>query len=332
MLIKHPSLAANLNHKLHAIYVLLGQEHYLVNDAAFSIKKAWRQKGETDETTLHLNAASDWNMLLEEANSYSLFSELVMLDARCDKKSIDTAGKEILNTYLQQINPRCLIILRAPNITAKQLQWLTNNEHIVIVQVYALPPAALQNWIRGQLQASSINFQSEIPALIHQYTQGNMLACAQVIEKLKLISNADEALTPSDVLEQLIDQCDYQLYELADACLTANGKKAIHLLRRASLDHTEPTLILWLFSQEIRLLIQLSHLLKQAVAFTAACNQLKIWPQRANLYQTTLARISPDKLYQLLHFSAQVDEQIKSNRSERVWHAFEQMALTLCSK
>jgi len=332
MLIKYQALASNLKNKLHAVYVLIGQEHYLLNDAVYSIKKAWKQQGDSDDKTLHLNTSTDWAMLLEEANSYSLFSELVLLDARFDKKTIDSAGKGVLTQYIEHINTRCLIVLRAPNLQARQLQWLSNHQQVLIVQAAPLTAAALKSWIISQLQTRSIRHEPEVPALIHQYAEGNMLACAQVIERLALISSPQLTLSTSDVMDQLIDQCDYQLYELADACLAANSEKAIHLLRQACLNRTEPTLILWLFTQEIRLLIQLSHKLKQLVAFNTACSQLKIWPQRAKLYQMSLARMPLARLYQLLHRSKELDEKIKSSQNHHIWDLFEQLVLEMGKK
>lgn len=330
MNIKYQALTQNLRQKLYSLYILTGSDHYLLNDAAITIKKAWRQCGECDENTVQLNAPADWEQLREEANSYSLFSELVLLDARCDKKSIDAAGKKMLQHYIQNINSKCLIILRAPNVPSKSLQLLANNEHTVLVQIYPFSPSELQRWITTQLQHHAIRHEAQVPTLIHHYTQGNMLACAQVIEKLVLITNKNELLTKSMVLEQLSDQCDYQLYELAEACLSAHTEKAIHLLRQACQNKTEPTLILWLLSQEIRQLIQLDHLRKQAISLTTACTQLKIWPQRARSYETTLARVPLIKLQQLLHTCQQLDEQIKSNQSVAIWHGLENVALVLC--
>lgn len=330
MLIKYQALMLHLKKNIQAMYVLVGSDHYLLNDAAFNIKKAWRQRGETDEKTLHINTATDWTILQEEANSYSLFAEQVLLDARFDKKTIDAAGKAVLNQYLQNINPRCLIILHASAVPTKQLQWLSNHEHVTLVQASPLTGPALQSWIVTQLQQRSIGYDPQVPALIHQYTQSNLLACAQVIEKLALINDKATVLTLEDVRAQLIDQCEYQLYELADACLAANAVKALHLLRQANNNRTEPTLILWLLTQEIRQLIQLSHALKQHVAFSIACSQQKIWPQRTKLYETTLARLPLTRLYELLHDSKQLDEQIKSNQSQHVWNGFEQLALALC--
>ncbi|WP_133127319.1 DNA polymerase III subunit delta [Legionella nagasakiensis] len=330
MLIKYQALSTALKNNLHAVNILIGHDSYLLNDAALQIKKAWQKHTETDEKTLHINTMSDWTLLLEEANSYSLFAKQTLLNVYLDKKTIEKAGKEALKHYVSNINPRCLIILRAPQVPTKQLKWLTAYDNVMIVQVFPLTAAALQSWIAFQLNNYTLHYEPQIPALIHQYTQGNMLACAQVIEKLVLVHVGNEVLTEAHVMPHLTDQCDYQLYELADACLTAQIEKAIHLLRQAYYNRQEPTLILWLMTQEIRQLIQLSYKMQQSVSFSAACSQLNIWPQRTKLYQTASTRFSLNKLYQLLRLSKQLDEQIKSNQSNQIWHGLERLAILFC--
>ncbi len=101
----------------------------------------------------------------EEAYSYSLFSELVLLDIRFDKKTIDATGKNVFLHYLKNINPRCLIILRASTVPAKQMQWLATDEQVALVQIVSLTEAALQQWIRAQLQTRKIKHSPEIPEL-----------------------------------------------------------------------------------------------------------------------------------------------------------------------
>ena len=330
MQIKFQALVSHLQKKIQAVYVLQGTDQFLLNDAALSIKKAWRMRGETDEKICYINNPAEWHILQEEANSYSLFYEQVLLDIRFEKKTIDAVGKETINAYLKNINPQCLILLKAPAVPLKQMQWLSNNEHVTLVQASPLGGPALQSWITQQLKERSIAHAREAPALIYQYTQGNMLAAAQLIEKLALIADKTNPLTIEDIKAQLIDQCEYQLYELADACLTANPEKVLHLLRQARNNRTEPTLILWLLTQEIRQLIGLSHLIRQNMAFSTACTQQKIWPQRAHLYQKTMARLPQPTLYQLLQKSKELDELIKTSQSLQIWNEFEQLALTLC--
>ena len=327
MQINDQALGAHLQRTIKSIYILAGSDPYLLNEATLSIKTAWKKQGDTDQKLIHINNTADWQDLLQEANSYSLFSEQVLLDVRFDKKTLDSKGKRVLEDYLKNINPRCLLILRFESIPVKGLQWLANNENTVLVQVLPLADAALRRWITHQLQG--LRYAPDIPALIQQYTQNNMLACAQVIEKLAMTYDKDQEITAEALSTQLIDQCQYELYELAEACLSANVEKAIHLLRLACTNRTEPTLILWLFTQEIRQLIQLSYLQKQSISFASACSQLKIWPKKIKLYEKTLARLPLNTLHRLLAHSKVLDDKIKTSHHFPIWDAFETLALTI---
>lgn len=330
MIIKHASLEQSLRNTIAPLYCLTGQDHYLINEAALHIKKAWRSKGECDEKIIYINSTSDWALCIQEANSYSLFSPFVLLDIRYEKKSLDAAGKACIQAYLDNINPSSLILIQAMQLPVKQLQWLSSHKNAMLIQAIPLTATALQSWIANELQRKNIHYEPSVPALIHQYSQNNMLACAQVIEKLSLLNNTGLSFTTEMVMEHVTDQCDYPIYDLADACLSANTDKVIHLLRQISQNRGEPTFILWLLSQEIRQLIQLTQLINQSMTFNTACNQLKIWPQRAKLYEMTMKRLTLTQLYQLLQCCQQLDEQIKSSQNGQIWHGLEQLALSLC--
>ncbi|KTC65864.1 DNA polymerase III, delta subunit (plasmid) [Legionella adelaidensis] len=328
MLIKQQGLSHQLGHAHYAIYVLIGQEPYLLEISAQQIKNSWREKHPCDQKIIDITNAADWSQLLEEANSYSLFAEYVLLDVRYEKKNFEEAGKKALNNYLEHINSRSLILLRAANLPAKQLQWLSNHKDVLIVQSSALTPTALGAWVTQKLKEASISFEPGVAELIHRYAQGNMLACAQTVDKLRLM-NTKEVLTVKSLQEHLIDQCEFQTYELTEACLQGNYAQAIHILRWASKNKTEPTLLLWLLTQEIRVLIELHSLINAAYDFKSACAQLKIWPQRQGNYQRLVARLSLQTLYAQLELCKKIDDQIKTSQGSLIWIHLEKLILEI---
>lgn len=333
MLIKQQALSSHLRQKLAAFYIIFGQDYFLLNEAAESLKSAWYQanSNEVEESTIVIQNPSDWAIANDEANSYSLFTKATLIDLRYEKKTLESAAKDFLLQYLQNPNPFCLLILRAPSLPLKQLQAFTNQDNLHLIQAASLPASAMQYWIVENLKRRNIKFEQDLPILIQQFTQGNMLACAQLIEKLELIAEPNTLLTTKIASEQLVNQCEYQLYELADACLSHNFEKVIQLLRHASQSKIEPILVLWLLAQEIRLLIQLKELTtQQALPFNTATSQLKIWPQRAKLYQSCLNKIELTTLLQLLQFCKTIDERIKSTQNKQIWQSLEQIALSLC--
>ncbi len=330
MLIKYQALPSLLQKKPHALYVLIGNEPYLLNDAAVQIKQLCLKRGECEQTVLNIYSPADWSLLIAEANNYSLFSEYVLLDARYDKKTIDAAGKTALTDYIKDVNDRCMVILRAPLLAGKALQWLVDNPNVVVIQLYPLTAQALIQWISAQFISRGMRSEPSVPNLIYEYTQGNMLATAQLIDKLSLCCSSGDVVNTSLVKEHLIDQSHFELFELAAACLGADALKALRLLQQSRLDRTEPTIVLWILTQEIRLLIQLHDLLNQSFSINNACSQLKIWSSRIQLYAKAISRLTLEPLYQLLQECKQLDEMIKTTQSNQIWNKFDRVALALC--
>lgn len=330
MLIKQQMLAQQLQKKIAPLYVLIGQDNYLLQDSLTTIKKAIKKNHNFDEKIISIQSTNDWITIRDEANSYSLFADTVLLTIFFDKKSLDSTGKKILTEYLKSINERCFLIISAPNIPAKQLQWLSSHQQAVLTIAYPLNPESMKSWIQMQLKKHTLNFDSQVPELIHHYTQGNMLACVQAIEKIALASIPHSKITIHQAQEHLSNQCHNDLYEFVDACLLGQGDKAIQILRQAVDNKTEPTLILWLICNEIRLLMQLLQLLAQKIDLKNACQQLKIWSHRISLYQVCSNRCNTALLHQLHQYCYSIDEQIKSNLNTQVWNSLEVAALSLC--
>lgn len=331
MQIKHNSLSQHLSKKLFALYWFAGQETYLSEHSFKQTKDYLKKNQDCDETMLSIQAPDDWLLLSEEANNYSLFSERTLINIFYDKKSLDSTGKKIILEYLKNPNPRCSILIRTPNVPIKQLQWITATPEVLFVVHYPLNTQAMCQWIAEQFRNKHLTYEAGVPQLIEQYTQGNLLACAQAVEKISLNYSANSFITSEQALEHVFNQCEHTLYELTDSCLLGQKDKCIQILRHAANNKTEVILVLWMLTQEIRLLIQLHFLMHTThLELKPACSQLKIWPQRVGLYQSAIKRLNPELLHYLLQECLHSDEQIKSNSNGSIWHNMERIALGLC--
>jgi len=333
MLIKQSGFNLRLHKTLPAVFFLTGQEPLQLNNLALLIKKTWSQQADDDveQSIIHVNNAADWQIVAEEANSYSLFSSKVLIDVRFDKKTLDAAGKTTLERYLQEPNPRCLIMIRAPELPLKQLTAMTNHDAVHVMTIATPGANEVKQWINTRLNDMGARFDPNIPSLIQQYNEGNLLACSQLLDKLAILVEPATPLSIETVKEQLINQCEYSLYDLADACLNADAVKALLLLRQSAGNKTEPTLILWLLTQEIRLLLQLAPFAGQGATLRDKAAELKIWSSRQALYQKAAARQHVSHLTALLQFCNKLDSDIKTGQSHLIWNSFELIALSLCS-
>lgn len=321
----------HLKKKLAPLYILSGMNAWFLEDAARQIKNAYRLEADYEEKKMSLVSADDWDFFQEEANSYDLFSENTLIDASYDKKSLDAPAKSSLNRYLESVNPRCLILIRAAELPQKQLQSFAASEKAVIVLVSPLDAKAMRQWIIKELTVRNIKHDPQVPEIIQRHTEGNMLACAQAIEKISLTLRPDTLLGIDELLQQLSNQAQYQVFDLSAALLEGDPGKAISVLRQARDTGMEATLVLWAFSNEIRLILQLEDKIQRSTPFGEACRQLNIWSTKVRSYQNLLGRLNKTRLEQLLRTCHAIDEQIKSGQTLKIWHNFELMTLALCS-
>lgn len=331
MLIKQQQLSQYLQKKSASMYWLLGQDNYLIEASAKRIRTHLAQQGDIEEQSLVIQSTDDWKHLVEAANHYSLFSELNVLHAVYEKKTLDAAGKKIITDYLKSLNPKSIVIIKAPHMPAKQLSWLNNHEQVTLVLNYPLTAEAMQQWIIEQFKINQLHYEHDVPQLIYQHTQGNMLACAQSIEKISLAHGTNSHITKQQALEHLLNQCEHSLFDLVEACLQGQADKSIQILRQVMEQKTEATLVLWLLTQEIRTLLQLIDLTQKKTDFNSACAQLKIWTQRMPWYRISLSRLNEPVLRILLHQALLIDGCIKSNASSQVWNQLEQLILYFCN-
>ena len=333
MLIKQNGFNLILPAKLPSLFVLNGAEVLLIERFTQQFKHAWlKDKAESVEYhRINIAQTSDWEEVALAFNNYSLFSSVTVIEATYDKKSLDQDSKNFLRDYLERCDPDCLLLLHLPQLTNASLKFLADNPQAAHTAVKIPEKGLVERWISDELLSHFKQFAQTVPRLIYQYTQGNLLACSQVIEKIKLTEDATETLTDQGALKQLENQCNYQLYELSDLCLSGDAGKALLVFRYGLENRIERTLILWILAQEIRLLIQLNEFTtNQKKTWQSALTQLKIWPSRAHFYQKALLRLNHATLTRLLTWCTQLDRLIKTSQTNQIDSTFELLIVSIC--
>jgi DNA polymerase III delta subunit len=107
MLIKNTALDFQWQKKFPAVFLLLGSDPMQTEAVATALIEAWQRQypGEVDKKVCYVMDSSDWAEVAGEANSYSLFATVSLLDIRFDKKTFDAATKKFLAAYLLKYRP-----------------------------------------------------------------------------------------------------------------------------------------------------------------------------------------------------------------------------------
>jgi DNA polymerase-3 subunit delta len=324
-------LGRHLEQGLAPLYLISGDEPLLVDEACAAVRARARALG-YERQVATVEAGFDWHDFAAALSSPSLFATRSLHELRLPTaKPGDTGAKMLVR--LAELSPPdtvLLVITGKLDKATQQSKWASALEDAgVHVQIWPLEPARLPEWIAERLRTRGLKAEPAVAELLAQYTEGNLLAAAQEIDKFALLFG-EGAIRLADVRDDLSDDTRFTVYGLADACLAGDAAGMLRILTRLRTEGTEPILALWALAREARALTQMALLLADGKSEAAVMQTFRVWQQRKTLVGRALKRLSARQCLGLLVRAAQVDKVLKGRASGDGWHELELLALAFC--
>jgi DNA polymerase-3 subunit delta len=338
MLINTTALNSHLQQPLLPVYIICGSEDYFIQDTKVVITRVWRQQclqqanaDALEKQSLEIGRDGlSWESLATQLQSYSLFAEKTLYQINYPKGSLDKTAQRILISFAESNSTHATVIVTGNQLKHKSLATLEKHDQIGLIPVWPLKPNEFVRWVDHQLKNAFPKTASAAAQLIARFCHNNPYAVRQVIAKLKLTQPSTAPLSEESISQQLSNQCEFQVFELSDACLGGDTQKVLQILTYLRSNPAELNLLLWVISKDIRTLVQLHNLCK-IKPFTQACQQLSIWRNKTSLYQSTLKRCDIEQLNHLLIHCHNADKLIKTGQSMVARHSIEHMAFILAT-
>ncbi len=324
-------LGASLAKGLAPVYLVSGDEPLLALEACDSIRRAARQAGFDERELYHGDSGFDWGQLLAAANSLSLFASRKILELRLPGGKPGDKGAKALIDYLQNPSTDNLLLIVTDKLDSAALKskWCKAVEDTGIhLQIWPITPAQLPRWIGQRLQQAGLRADSSAIDLLASRVEGNLLAAAQEIEKLKLL--ADQGLVSHELMAAAVaDSARYDVFGLTDKALHGDARGAVKTLHGLRAEGTDAISLLWALTRDIHQLNQIAQAQSQGKPFDQAARQAGVWDKRQPLMQTALRRLKPSQLQQLLRKARGIDSAIKGMRQADPWDELLELILNL---
>lgn len=321
-------LAGLLEKPLAPIYLLSGDEPLQLGEAADAVRAAARAQGYSERQVMHVETGFDWSSLLAEAGSLSLFAERRLLDLRLPSAKPGDAGARALTGYAGQPPEDTLLLITCGKLDSSQQRskWFTALERAgVVVQVWPVEPARLPEWVARRMRAHELSPSPAAAALLADHVEGNLLAAAQEIEKLRLLNGPGE-IDAEAVAAAVADSARFDVFALADAALAGDAVRSARVLYGLRAEGVEPVLVLWALARELRSLAALAFAARGGEGLEAAMGRLRVWPRRKPLITQALRRHSAARWRALLARSARIDRLIKGMEPGNAWDELLQLS------
>ena len=195
-----------------------------------------------------------------------------------------------------------------------------------------IPAAQLPGWIDRRLRANNLTGEAAVAERLSHFVEGNLLAAAQAIDLLALLYPA-QAITARQVEDTIADHARFTVYIFGEACLTGETARVLRILQGLRRNKTEPILVLWALTREVRALCQVHAGLNMGEPSQALFKRCGIWGRRNSLVSTALRRLSQRRCEAILRQLARADLVLKGRATplrKDIWQEIEHMALQMC--
>ncbi|MFK3792941.1 DNA polymerase III subunit delta [Pseudomonas piscis] len=331
-------LGKHLQGSLAPVYVISSDDPLLCQEAADAIRIAARQQGYDERQVFSADANFDWGSLLLAGASMSLFAQKRLLELRLPSGKPGDKGAAALIEYCSRPAEDTVLLISLPKLdgSAQKTKWgkaLVEGAQTQFVQIWPVDANQLPQWIRQRLSQAGMSANQDAVELIAARVEGNLLAAAQEIEKLKLMAEGGQ-VTVETVQAAVADSARFDVFGLVDAILNGEAAHALRMLEGLKGEGVEPPVILWALSRELRLLANLAQQFGQGIPLDKVFSQARppVWDKRKPLMSKALQRYSAQRWSQLLLDAQRIDAQIKGQASGSAWSSLSRLSLLMAGQ
>jgi DNA polymerase-3 subunit delta len=310
-------LPAALAAGIKSVYLVSGDEPLLVGEAADAIRGAVRAAGYTERKVFFIERGFDWEQLRAETQALSLFSTRRLIELRMPTGKPDKGAAQ-LSELATNPPPEVVTLVLTDKLDKKagESTWVQAfAQYGCSVAVWPVKTEALPAWLAARAKRGGLTLEPGAAALIAERVEGNLLAAAQELEKLKLLAPGGR-IDRSLVLASVGESARYDVFQLAEAAAAGDAARALRILLGLKSEGVEPTLILWAIVRELRGLFQAAERQRLRTAPRGSG-----WNQASTPSAAALARLRSLPLAELLREASMADRIVKGLASGDAWTA-----------
>lgn len=345
MRLRPDQLQTHLEGGLLPIYVLSGEEPLQREECLDALRAAARAQGYEERVVHHADRRFDWIELSHFADSLSLFASRRILEVRVEQK-LDDAGRKALVSYAERPPPDVVLFLVFAfrvDATMGRSKWFQSLESVgAHLPLWPVQAAAMIDWVQDRARGQGLDLSAAAASLLAERGEGNLLAAAQEIEKLRLLHSGQQ-VDVEQVIAATSDSARFNAFDLVDACFTGDAPRAVRVLRGLREEGMRVAEVLGPLAWAMRIAAEVAEITANGTPLERALGPRHgAWkaPARRRVLQSALSRHSAQRWARLLSRASVVDRRGKGDQGRLnlgirraqgdAWNELENLGLALC--
>lgn len=323
MRLKPEQVSGHLKKNLAAVYLVSGDEPLQHMETCDQIRAAARAQDFSERQVLEVDRSFNWDSLREAAAAMSLFAEKRVIELRFGSGP-GVEGAKVLAEYCEQPPADTLLLISAARIDGKaqQSKWFKAIDKAgVTIPIWPVDMARLPDWIVQRAHSRGMKIERDAAELIAQKVEGNLLACAQEIEKLRLLHDAGQTITIETVAAAVTDSTRYDAFELINSAYNGELARALRMLAGLRAEGIEAIAVYGALMWQLRRTCKLARARTSGASEQALFREYRVFDKQHGAFRAVLQRHSAAELEKLLHAAGRIDAQLKSSQQVNSWQS-----------
>jgi len=331
MQLRSGELDAQLAKKLLPAYVIHGDEPLIAMEAADAVRAAARRAGYSERRVLEPGRSFDWSEFSHAADSLSLFAEKKIVELRLPTGKPGQQGGGAIAAYAERASDDVLLLVTMPrgDRATQSAPWFSALARLgAIVDVWPVERPRLPAWIAERLGRQKQRAPREVLEFLAERVEGNLLAAAQEIDKLALLS--DGAPIDAARMESLVaDAARFDVFRLLDAAMNAQPAQVSRMIAGLRAEGEAVPALLGMVVKELQRATAVARVQARGGNLAAEFRAQQIWESRQAAYRRALARHPAPRWERFVVEAGRVDRMAKGRAAGDAWVALERLLLAV---
>ena len=322
---------------LRPAYLIAGNEPLLVLEAADAVRAAARAQGIGEREVHDMEGRdADWGALDAAIHAPSLFASQRLVEVRLPTGKPGTEGAKLITGICADPPPDVVLLVIAGEWSkqhgGKWAEAIGKVGHVAIA--WPVKPHDLVGWVAQRMRSRGVQASQDAIARLAQRVEGNLLAAAQEIDKLALLTRGETGTLDVERMDALVaDSARFDVFRLVDAALNGQPAQVARVVAGLQAEGEAIPALMGMVVKELTTVAALSR----ARNFAAECKAQRIWDSKQAVYKRALGRHPPDRWQQFLIEAGRVDRVSKGRvrwgeESADAWQQLERLLLAVADK
>lgn len=321
MRLSQAQLTTHLKSGLQPIYALVGDEPLAQRECLDEIRKAARNQGYDERTSLTVERNFNWQQIQQYSQSISLFASRRLLEISIPSGKPGTEGAKAIQSLCNTPIPDTTIVIILPTLErdAKNSAWCAALEaQAQVINLHEVAAANLPKWIADRLALQQQSAAQETLEFLANQVEGNLLAANQEIQKLGLLY-PEGRLSDEDVRAAVLNVSRYDAFQLGEAVLLGDTERTVRILQGLQDEGENPVTVMSPLMWVLRPLVRVKQSEMRGENINNAMSAARIYGDRQMLTRRALARLSLRQLEAALQKMADIDRIAKGVMQGDAW-------------